>query len=157
MNPVNVFLGLIVLSVALLFLMKSPESRFLFRRVLQSTWPVTEGRIARAAVDSNVVADDTEWDSVLQVSYMVNGEPMFGYFAFRLPGVSYVEAQKLQTSWEGAKVMVHYDPRNPETFVLDRNSTGGNYVIYFPQLGGASIAGSPDPLHLPKNVSNEGS
>ena len=93
------------------------------------------------------------WDSIFQVSYLADGKPVFGYYGLRSTDVEPREAEKLQSTWDGAKVLLRYDPKHPETFVLDKNYTGGFYVVYLPEFCGSSIAGSPDPLHLPKSPS----
>lgn len=92
------------------------------------------------------------WDSVFQASYLADGKPMFGYYGLRSMDIEPREAEKLQSAWDGAKVPLRYDPKHPETFVLDQNYTGGFDVIYLPEFSGSSIAGSPDPLHLPKTT-----
>jgi len=157
MNVLVYFFGLVAVVAGVLIVSRLPYAVFLLRRILEFTWPGAEGTLSKAGVLSTVFSDGrgnstVVWDSVFQVSYLANGQPAFGYFAFRSYEIEPTEAQQLQSSWNGAKVLLRYDPRHPETFAFSRKFAGTYDVIYLPEFSGSSLAGSPDPLALPKNA-----
>jgi len=157
MNVLPYFIAFVAVVAGILILSRLPYAVFLFRRILEFTWPTAEATLTKAGVLSTVVHDGeynptVVWDSVFQVSFPENGIQAFGYFAFRSYEIEPTEAQQLQSSWNGAKVALRYDPRHPETFAFSRNFAGTYSVIYLPEFSGSSLAGSPDPLALPKNV-----
>lgn len=61
---------------------------------------------------------------------------------------SAIEAEQLQSSWNGAKVLLRYDPRHAETFAFILDFASIYNVFYLPEFAGPVIAGSPDPLDL---------
>jgi hypothetical protein len=124
-NVVPYFAVLALLVGALLVLYRLPYARFLLHRIRQHSWPAVEATLSRAGIVSVVLKDSVQWDSVFQVSYEANGKPVFAYYGLHSYDCEPTEAQSLQTTWDGAKVIVRYDPKQPEGFVLDKNYTGG--------------------------------
>jgi len=155
MNVLVYFFGFVAVIGGILIVSRLPYAVFLLRRILQSSWPTTEATLCKAGVLSIVIRggeyhSTVVWDSVFQVSFLANGKQTFGYFAFRSYEIEPAEAEQLQSSWNGAKALLRFDPAHPETFAFSRNFAGTYGFVYLPEFSGPSIAGSPDPLHLPK-------
>jgi len=157
MNVLGYFFGFVAVVGGILIVSRLPYAVFLLRRILEFSWPTAEGTLSKAGVLSTVFSDGrgcarVVWDSAFQVFYRANGQQAIGYFAFRSSEIEPTEAERLQSSWNGAKVSLRYDPRHTETFAFSQNFAGTYDVVYLPEFSGASIGGSPDPLALPKNV-----
>src|SRR5258708_37928714 len=135
MNVIVYFFGFVAVVGGILIVSRLPYAVFLLRRILQFSWPTTEATLSKAGVLSIVIGEHNStvvWDSVFQVSYPANGKQAFGYFAFRSYEIEPAEAEHLQSSWNGAKVLVRYDPRHRETFAFTRNFADTYDVIYLP-------------------------
>ncbi len=157
MSIVPYFIAIVAVIFGILVVSRFPYAVFLFRRILEFTWPTAEATLSKAGVLSILLPEDqgnstVAWDSVFQVSYPANAQPVYGYFAFRSYEIEPTEAQGFQASWHGAKVSLRYDPRHPQTFAFGREFASTYNVIYLPELSGPGIASGPDPLELPKGA-----
>jgi hypothetical protein len=157
MTIIPYFIAVVALVAGILGLSRFPYAVFLFRRILEFTWPTAEATLSKAGVLSIVIAEGegnstVVWDSVFQVSYLANGQKVFGYFAFRSYEIEPAEAQGLQSSWHTATLPLRYDPRHPETFAFSRKFAGTYDVIYLPEFSGPSLGSSADLVELPKSA-----
>jgi hypothetical protein len=154
-NVVSYFIGFSLLAGALFGLYRLPYSKFLFHQLRRYSWPSVEATVSKAGTISVVFDYSVQWHSVFQLSYIANGKPTFSYYGLRSTDCEPAEAQSLQSAWDGAKVILRYNPRRAEEFVLDENYTGGYSVVYMPEFSGSSLDESSNLLSLPKNINSQ--
>ena len=110
-------------QVAVVIAIAASLARYWWKRRRAAEWPMTQG-----TVEQHVMSDGLDeypiHRGVIWYSYQVNGEFYSG--SYHLPE-SETNAQKLFARFpQGLKVPVRYDPREPETSLLDVKEAARN-------------------------------
>ncbi len=86
------------------------------------SWSSIEGRV----VSSQIIRGRKKFESAIEYEYVVDGKIYYNS-RVRLSNIAEPAAQvkaKVQKYAKGARVIVYYDPQNPQSATLERNLSG---------------------------------
>lgn len=86
------------------------------------SWPSVEGRI----VSSQIIRGPKKFESAIEYEYVVDGKVYYNS-RIKLSNMAEPAIQvkaKVQKYAKGARVVVYYDPKNPQSATIERNLRG---------------------------------